>query len=75
MKLVTAMFISKPSASPAHTDMRVRNHFVISKVCALPQPLYSPDPSPCDFYLFPKLRIVRKGQEGDMEKGKYIILL
>ena len=48
--------------APAHTALKVRNYLAKNKVSVLPQPPYSPDLAPCDFYLFPKLKIVMKGQ-------------
>ena len=48
--------------TPAHTALKVRNYLAKNKVSVLPPPPYSPDLAPCDFYLFPKLKIVMKGQ-------------
>jgi len=31
-------------------------------ISVVPQPLYSPDLSPCDFFLFPKLKFHLKGR-------------
>ena len=46
----------------AHTALMVRNYLAKNKVSVLPQPRYSPDLSPCDLLLFPKLKVVMKGQ-------------
>ena len=46
----------------AHTAWKVRNYLAKNKVSVLPQPPYSADLAPCNFYLFPKLKIVMKGQ-------------
>jgi len=32
------------------------------QVCVLSHPLYSPDLSPCDYFLFPKLKLPLKGR-------------
>jgi hypothetical protein len=31
------------------------------KMAVIPHPLYSPDLAPCDFFLFPKLKLKLKG--------------
>jgi len=42
--------------APGHTAISV-NEFVTKKgIPVVPQPLYSPDLSPCNFFLFPKLK-------------------
>ena len=39
------------------------NEFLAKKfISVVPQPPYSPDLSPCDFFLFPKLKIHLKGR-------------
>ena len=48
--------------APAHSALKVRNYLAKNKVPVLPQPPYSPELAPCDFYLFPKLKIVMKCQ-------------
>ena len=46
--------------TPAHTALSIR--FLAKKnIPALPHPPYSPDLAPCDFYLFPKLKLKLKG--------------
>jgi len=48
--------------SPCHTAISV-NEFLVKKcISVVPQPPYSPDPSPCDFFLFPKLKFHLKGR-------------
>jgi len=34
-------------------------------IITLPQPPYSPDPDPCDFLLFPKMKLQLKGRHFD----------
>ena len=46
---------------PAHTALAIREFLTKKKIPVLPQPLYSPDLAPCDFYLFPKLKLKLKG--------------
>jgi len=42
--------------APCHTAISV-NQFLASKnIAVAPQPPYSPDLSPCDFFLFPRLK-------------------
>ena len=53
------------SVSAARTALKVHNYLVKNKVSVLPQPPYSPGLAPCDFYLFPKLKIVMEGQCSD----------
>jgi transposase len=51
--------------APAHTALAVQ-HFLASKnMTVVPQPPYSPDLLPCDFFLFPKMKIKLKGQRFD----------
>ena len=46
--------------APAHTARSVRE-FLAKNIPILPHPPYSPDLAPCDFYLFPKLKLKLKG--------------
>lgn len=47
--------------APCHTAISI-NEFLASKnIPVAPQPPYSPDLSPCDFFLFPRLKIHLKG--------------
>jgi len=48
--------------APCHTAISV-NEFLAKKVISVvPQPPYSPDLSPCEFFLFPKLKFHLKGR-------------
>ncbi|GFX89248.1 putative transposase [Trichonephila clavipes] len=55
--------------APCHTAISV-NRFLASKnIPVAPQPPYSPDLSPCDFFLFPKLKNHLKGHHfGTLQK-------
>jgi transposase len=45
----------------AHTALSVREFLAKINIRTLPQPPYSPDLAPCDFYLFPKLKSKLEG--------------
>jgi hypothetical protein len=42
--------------APAHTALSLRGFLVKKCIPMLPHAPYSPELSPCDFYLFPKLK-------------------
>ena len=42
--------------APSHTALVLPDHFVKNSTHIVPQPAYSPDLAPCDFWLFPKLK-------------------
>ena len=52
--------------APANTTLSIREFLAKKNIPVLPHPPYSPDLSPCDFYLFPKLksswRVIISGQ-------------
>ncbi|UYV63421.1 hypothetical protein LAZ67_2004019 [Cordylochernes scorpioides] len=48
--------------APAHTSLLVRDFLAKNNTLMMPQPPYSPDLAPCDFFLFPKLKRPMKGQ-------------
>ncbi|UYV64394.1 hypothetical protein LAZ67_3000512 [Cordylochernes scorpioides] len=48
--------------APAHTSLLVRDFLAKNNTLMMPQPLYSPDLAPCDFFLFPKLKRPMKGR-------------
>ena len=50
--------------APAHSFL-VRNILVKNEVTVVPQPPYSPDLAPADFFLFPKLKSTLKGHHFD----------
>ena len=48
--------------APAHTALSIQEFLAKKKnIPVLPHPSYSPDVAPCDFYLFPKLKLKLKG--------------
>ena len=54
--------------APAHNALSVRQFVAEKNIPMLEQPPYSPDLTPCDFFLFPKLKQVLKGTHfGDVE--------
>ncbi|KAG5326444.1 MOS1T transposase, partial [Acromyrmex heyeri] len=48
--------------APAHTSLLVREFLSKNNTLMMPQPPYSPDLAPCDFFLFPKLKRPMKGR-------------
>ncbi|UYV75253.1 hypothetical protein LAZ67_12003104 [Cordylochernes scorpioides] len=48
--------------APAHTSLLVRDFLAKNNTLMMPQPPYSPDLAPCDFFLFPKLKMPMKGR-------------
>ena len=42
--------------APVHNSILVTHYLTKMDIKTVPQPFYSPDLAPCDFYLFPKLR-------------------
>lgn len=48
--------------APAHTSRLVRDYLNKNNVNIVPQAPYSPDMAPCDFFLFPKLKLPLRGK-------------
>ena len=48
--------------APAHTSLLVRKFLAKNNTLMMPQPPYSLDLAPCDFFLFPKLKRPMKGR-------------
>jgi len=48
--------------APCHTAISVNEFLAKKSISMLPQPPYSPDLSPCDFFIFPKLKLHLKGR-------------
>jgi histone-lysine N-methyltransferase SETMAR len=48
--------------APSHTAFRVVEYLAQHKVATLPQPPYSPDLAPPDFFLFPRIKSTLKGK-------------
>ena len=51
--------------APAHSSNLVQQFWAKQKIVQLRQPPYSPDIAPCDFWMFPKLKMVFKGKRFD----------
>jgi len=47
--------------APAHTSLFVREFLTKNNMTTVPNPAYSPDLAPCDFYVFPKMKLRLKG--------------
>ena len=52
--------------APSHTALVLRDHFAKNSTHIVPQPPYSLDLAPCDFWLFPKLKRPLRGHRFDM---------
>ena len=48
-----------PGNAPVHNSILVTDYLIKMDVKTVPQPPFSPDLAPCDFWLFPKLRSCR----------------
>jgi len=48
--------------APIHQAVAVQEFLARKQVCVLNHPPYSPDLSPCDYFLFPKLKLPLKGR-------------
>jgi transposase len=46
---------------PAHTSLVVRQFLASKNMTGIPHPPYSPVLTPCDFFLFPKMKFRLKG--------------
>jgi transposase len=51
--------------APAHSSFLVRNFLAKNKMTVVPQPPYSADLTPANFFLFPKLKSTLKGSRFD----------
>lgn len=47
--------------APPHKTLKVREFLNKKQICLIAHPPYSPDLSPCDYFLFPKLKTAMKG--------------
>ena len=48
--------------APSHTLLVVREFLTKNNVPTVTHPAYSPDLAPCNFYVFPKVKLQLKGQ-------------
>ena len=51
--------------APSHTAVLTHQFLAKNKIAVIPQPPYSPDLAPCDFFLFPKMKLKLKGRRFD----------
>lgn len=47
--------------APPHKTKKVNEFLMQKQICVIGHPPYSPDLSPCDYFLFPKLKTAMKG--------------
>ena len=50
---------------PAHRSFKLSQFLAKNNMTVIPHPPYSPDLAPCDFFLFPKLKLRMKGRTFD----------
>jgi len=48
--------------APAHASFLIRSYLAKHQTSVVPNPPYSPDLTPADFFLFPKLKTTLKGR-------------
>jgi len=53
---------------PAHTSLVVREFLTKNNMTTVLHPAYSPDLAPCDFYVFPKMKLRLKGRCSSIEE-------
>lgn len=58
-------FLLHHDNAPCHTSLLIREFLAAKNVPVCPHPPYSPDLAPCDFWLFPKIKTVLKGNRFD----------
>ena len=51
--------------APAHRSFKVSQFLAKNNMTVIPHPPYSPDLAPCDFFVFPKLKLRTKGRRFD----------
>lgn len=60
-KDIAATWVLHHDNAPSHTSLRVREFLAKYNVATFPQPPYSPDLAPSDFFLFPRIKTALKG--------------
>jgi len=55
-------FILHHDNNPCHTLLLVRQFLSNKNIMMCPLPPYSPDLAPCNFWLFPKVKMTMKGK-------------
>jgi len=51
--------------APSHRALVTREFLTHNSIITLPHPPYLPDSAPCDFFLFPKMKLQLKGRRFD----------
>jgi hypothetical protein len=54
--------------APSHTSLVVRQFLTSKNITVISHPPYSPDLAPCDFFLFPKVKLWLKGHRFDIKE-------
>ena len=52
-------------SAPSHQALVTREFLAHNSIITLPHPPYSPGLAPCDFFLFPKMKLQLKGRRVD----------
>ena len=65
-KEIAATWVLHHDNAPSHTALRVREFLAKYNLVTLPQPAYSPDLAPADFFLFPRIKTALKGHHFDV---------
>jgi hypothetical protein len=55
--------------TPSHTFVLTQKFLVRNLMAVIPHALYTPDLAPCDFFLFPKMKLKLKGRQFDVNEG------
>ena len=55
--------------APVHALLSVAHFLTSSCIMVMPQPPYSPDLIPCDFFLFQKVKLAVKGHHFESTEG------
>jgi len=64
-KLCFGNWILHCDNAPAHRAVTTNEFLAKHNILSLPQPPYSPDLAPCDFFLFPQLKKTMKSRQFD----------
>jgi len=51
--------------APSHTTVLTQHFLAKNNMVVIPHSTYSPDLAPCDFFLFPKIKLKLKGRRFD----------
>ena len=62
---VCARFVLHQLNAPPHKTKKVNEFLMQKQICFIDHPPHSPDLSPCDYFLFPKLKTAMKGASYD----------